>query len=189
MTNNPNFDDDFEDWEDDADLFYKEDCPELLKLRKTRYESNPSDPYNQYRFAEALILNKYYIQAIGFLTPIYNDDPEFIDIIHLILDALFAQGKTEIGFKWIDIPEVLRLDNKTKDLCTEILKNKRKPLPLFELHARLMLTDAYLTFNELELAKFLKTDNNFDIQGEEPFLDCKLKKSKQKSQSPQSPKK
>jgi len=180
MTNDFEYENDFEEWEGDADLFYNEDWDGLVQLRKKRLELNPSDPNTQYRFGEALILNNKYDEAIEFLTPIYKDNPEFVDIIYLILDALFGQGKTEKDFNWIREPDILRLDNRTKDICFKILKNKRKRFPVTELYIQLILTDSYLTFNDNELAVYLKMDNNFDVDGDESFWDCKLNKTKMK---------
>jgi tetratricopeptide (TPR) repeat protein len=181
MTDNYDYDNGFEDWEADANLLFKEDWEGLLKLRKDRYELNPSDPDAQYHLGEAFILSKKYEEAIKFFTPIYNEDPENGNVIHQILDVLFLQGKTEKDFKWIMMPEILRLDNKLKEQCFKILKNKRKPFRLAEVCLQLMLNDAYLAFDENELAEFLKMDNNFDIEGEESFWYCKLKKVKIKN--------
>jgi len=67
-----NFYDDFEDWEDDANLFYKEDWKGLLQLREERARRHPEDLSAQQRYGEALILNKKYSEAIEFLTPLYQ---------------------------------------------------------------------------------------------------------------------
>ena len=173
------FEDDFEDWEGDAYFYEKEDWVGLLKLRKERYELDPDDHYSQYRLGQALIFNKKYDEAIEFLTPVYKEDPEFDDVIHLILDALYEQGKNENDFKWISIPTILRLDDKTKDLCFQLLKNKRKRISVTDLYIQLLIPGAYLKFDESEFAEYLRKDIGFDFEGDETsFWDCKVKIAK-----------
>jgi len=80
----------------------------------------------QWRYGEALVYNQELNSALEFLTPIYKRDPEHMDVIHSILDALYGLRKTENDFEWIEMPIVLKLDEHTKKLCEDFLKKKRK---------------------------------------------------------------
>jgi hypothetical protein len=155
-----------EDWEEDYQLFEKEDWKGLLKLRKIMAERNTDDIYAQWRYGEALILNKQYKAAIEFLTPIYKEEPDYLDVVHTILDALFESGKTENDFDWIKKPEIMRLDKTTLDHCENLLKGKRKGIPVYQIHADLSLPGAYLTFDEEELLDALSKDERFSITGD-----------------------
>ena len=97
--NSENDYDDFEDWEDDANLFYKEDWIGLLQLRQERARSQPEDLYAQQRYGEALVLNRKFLEAIDFMTPFYQIYYEEGFGIHEIMDALTGLGKTEKDFK------------------------------------------------------------------------------------------
>lgn len=171
----------FEDWEDDYNLIQKKDWIGLLKLRKARANKHPHDIYDQWRYGEALVLNKKFNEAIEFLTPIYFENPDFDDVIHIILDALFSQGKTENDFKWIEKPLILRLDSKIKDMCADFLKNRRKEISLTEVYNHLLIKGAYLGFNETELGDNLIKDSRFEFEGDKSyFWDLKVKLSKKK---------
>ena len=156
---------DFEDWEADALFYENEDWVGLLKIRKERYELSPHDEYAQFRYGEAMVFNEKYQEAIDFLSPVYLENPEFIDVIHTILDALFKQGKTENDFKWVKLPYILGLDENTKQICIEELRKKRKKFSIAELYGQLLITGAYLRFKEIELAEYLKMDNRFCLEG------------------------
>lgn len=182
LTNIDGYNDGFEDWEDDYNLIQKEDWTGLLKLRKERAKKNPNNIYDQWRYGEALVLNKKFNEAVEFLTPIYFKNPDFDDAIHTILDALYSMGKTENDFNWMGKPFILKLDKKTRDLCVDFLKNRRKRISLSEINNHLLIKGAYLTFNESELANDLMNDPRFDIIGDKSyFWDLEVKLSKRKS--------
>ena len=100
---------DFEEWEGDYQLIQEEDWVGLVKLRKWKAEKNPGDLHCQWRVGEALVFNQEFKQALDFLTPIYKKEPEYGDVIHSILDALYGLGKTENDFDWIEKPAYNRI--------------------------------------------------------------------------------
>ena len=173
---------DFEEWEDDKILFEKEDWVGLLKLRHKRAEKQPSDLYAQQRYAEALILNKKYKEALDLVSPLYQENHESGFGISEILDALFGLGKTEKDFSWISKPSILRLDQNTLDLCIEYLKGKRKYVSVTNIYVKLIMHADYSTFNEKQLAEFLlKNSQTFDFTGNKEYywdIELKLKKKK-----------
>ena len=63
--------------------------------------------------------------------------PDNIDYQHLILDAIFALGKTENNFVWIEKPAILRMSDDILDFCYEFLRRKRKPRSVLELLTQL----------------------------------------------------
>jgi hypothetical protein len=167
---------DFEEWEGDYQLIQEEDWAGLVKLRKQKAKIFPFDLHMQWRYGEALVLNQEFKQALEFLTPIYKNEPEFDDVIHSILDALFGLGKTEKDFDWIEKPLVLNLNNETKSLCKDFLKKKRKPIPFLSLYEHLILQSHYLSFKEKDLCEYLKTDELFEFSSDEKeFWDVDVK--------------
>jgi len=167
---------DFEEWEGDYQFIQEEDWAGLVKLRKQKAEKNPHDLHRQWRYGEALVLNQEFNLALEFLTPIYKREPEHMDVIHSILDALYGLGKTEKDFNWIEKPIVLKLNDETKDLCKDFLKNKRKPIPFTSLYEHLIFQSYYLTFKEKDLYVYLKTVGLFKFSGDEKeFWDVDIK--------------
>jgi len=173
---------DFEDWEGDKILFEKEDWVGLLNLRQVRAKKQPSDLYAQQRYAEVLILNKKYKEALDFIGPLYEENHEFGFGISEILDALFGLGKTENDFEWITKPEIFKLDKRTLNRCIEFLKGKSKYASMLDVYGKLLMQADYLAFNEKELTEFLIQDTMpFDFTGNKEFfwdIEIKLKKKK-----------
>ncbi|HED05586.1 MAG TPA: hypothetical protein ENI61_02745 [Ignavibacteria bacterium] len=137
--------------------------------------------HSQWSYAEALIFNQEFNKALEFLTSIYKREPNYPDVIHSILDALFGLGKTENEFDWIENPVVLKLNNETKDLCKDFLKKKRKPISFLSLYEYLIIEFDYVKFPESDLYKYLKTDVFFefsDIKKEFWDVDIKLLRKK-----------
>ena len=170
--------DDFEDWEDDANLIDKEDWKGLLQLREERARSSPEDLCAQQRYGEALVLNKKYSEAIDFLTPLYRIHYDEGFGIHEIMDALIGLGKTEKDFNWVTEPKVYRLNKQTLDLCIKTLKGKRKHLSIFNIYETFLYDADYIAFNEDNLSEFLlKYPEIFSFIGDRSFpqfLEVKL---------------
>lgn len=170
---------DFEEWEGDYQLIQEEDWVGLVKLRKWKAENNLGDLHYQWRIGEALVFNQEFKQALDLLTPIYNKEPEYSEVIHSILDALYGLEKTENDFDWIEKPTVLKLDDETKNLCKDFLKNKRKPIPFLSIYENLLFQSDYLAFKEIELCAYLKNDEQFEFSGNALYfwdVDIKLLK-------------
>jgi len=159
-----------EEWEGDSLLIEDEDWPGLVKLRKQRAEKRPSDFFSQWSYGEALIFNKEFKQAIEFLATIHKKDPYYPDVNRSILEALDGLGKTENDFEWVEMPVILELNDKTKKLCKDFLKKKRKPISFLSLYEYLMIEFDYMKFQEEELFKYLKSDNSFEFSGNEEYL-------------------
>ncbi len=177
--NNESYNYDFEEWEGDYQLIQEEDWAGLVELRKQKAEKYPYDIYNQCRYGEALVLNHDFEKALALLTPIYKNNPEHGDVIHSILDALYGLGKTENDFDWIEEPIVLKLNDKTKNICINLLKNKRKPIPFLNIVEHFTLQSYYLTFKENDLYIYLMADISFEFSGDKSVfwdVDVKLKK-------------
>jgi len=75
---------------------------------------------------EAYVLNGEYEKTIEFLSHHHKKHPWNIDFQHVILDALFALGKNENDFDWVEKPVVLRMSDDILDACYHFLKPKRK---------------------------------------------------------------
>jgi len=165
---------DFEEWQGDYDLIQEEDWTGLVLLRKRKAEKNPNDLQSQWRYGEALVYNQEFQMALNLLTAIYKKEPEYYDVIHSILDSLYGLGKTEDDFEWVETPIVLKLDDQTKEMCEEVLKNKRKPISYYQLIEPFIIKSHYITFKGEKLFDYLKKDGRFKFSNEEYFSDVKV---------------
>ena len=141
----------------------KEDYAGLVRYCRQRAERFPDDPYAQFYLGEAYVLNGEYEKAIEFLTQHHKKQPWNIDFQHVILDVLFALGKNENDFNWIDRPVVLRMSDGILDACYEFLKPKRKSRSVLEIHTN-FVTKGYLLFTEDELFKALVEDERLSLK-------------------------
>ncbi|MBU0991285.1 MAG: hypothetical protein KJ737_02225 [Proteobacteria bacterium] len=153
----------FEDWEKDYELLENKDYRALVHIRKERVKNFPDNEFAQYYLAEAYILNKEYIKALHYLWDVHKDQPERIDIQYLIIDALYAIGKSENDFHWVKKPRVIKLTHDFINSCYDFLKNKRKPRSVDELYAH-FIYDGYIHFSREELLKNLIQDGRFNIE-------------------------
>lgn len=151
--------------EADYYLLEEEDYAGLIEHRRARAERRPDDPYAQSALGQAYVLNGEYQKAIDFLSDHYRGFPENTDYEHTILDALFALGRDENDFDWVEKPVVVRLTQEVLDACYDYLKPKRKPRSGGELYLEL-ITKGYLLFDERQLIEALKADERFSTSDE-----------------------
>lgn len=161
---NEDYDDDFEEWESEAEFFDKGDWKSLVKYRYKRALKNPDDIYCQWCLGEAYVLNEEYEKAIEFLIPLHECEPEDPNIQYSLLDALFATGKDENAVRWICPPTVLRLGEEISIFCYNFLKKKRKPRTVAEIYLEIY-AEGYPAFKEEELKKHLFEDARFILSG------------------------
>jgi len=153
---------DFEAGVEHQKLIDNEDYPGLVRSCKQIAKRNPGDLYAQYHLGNAYVLNGEYNKAIEFMADHHKKHPWNPDYQHVILDSLFALGKTEDDFNWIERPEILRMSTDIIDTCYEFLKRKRKPRSIMELYT-LFVTEGYLLFSEKDLLKALLNDERFKV--------------------------
>jgi tetratricopeptide (TPR) repeat protein len=157
---------DFEEWELPAELHDKEDFPALVEYWKRRAKQLPDDLYSQYELGDTFVLNGEYEKAIEFMSEHHRKHPGNTDYQHVILDALFALGKTEDDFEWLEKPVVLRMSQEIVDTCYELLKRKRKPRSVIELYMQFIMK-GYLLFSEQDLLEALVKDGRFDVENQD----------------------
>jgi tetratricopeptide (TPR) repeat protein len=157
---------DFEDWEPDYDLCMREDWPELVRYRERVARRAPDNLYAQGRLGEAYVLNGEYERAIEFLSELYHEHPYYTDAEHYLLDALFALGKNENDFDWVEEPVVLRLSDELLDTCYSYLRARRGSRTVGEIHGW-FFSKGYVAFDEAQLFEALKADDRFDVELEE----------------------
>lgn len=161
--------DDFEEWETDYELREKEDWPGLVEYCKQRAERLPDDPYAQYYLGEAYVLNGEYDKALEFLSEHHRRQPWNPDYHGVILDALYALGKSEDDFDWVQKPVVLRLSREVLDACYEFLRSRRKPRSVNEIRLRFVM-EGYVLFTEEDLLKALLEDGRFVVEDADAVL-------------------
>ena len=161
--------DDFEEWETDYELREKEDWPGLVEYCKQRAERLPDDPYAQYYLGNAYVLNGEYDKALEFLSEHHRRQPWNPDYHGVILDALYALGKTEDDFDWVQEPVILKMSTEILDACYEFLRSRRKPRSVNELYTRFVM-EGYLLFTEEDLLKALLEDGRFVVEDADAVL-------------------
>ena len=166
--------DDFEEWEIEDEFREKKDYPGLVEYCKQRAERLPDDPYAQYYLGEAYVLNGEYEKAIDFLSEHHKRQPDNPDYHHVILDALYALGKTENDFEWVEKPVILRMSTEIVDACYEFLRSKRKPRSVNELYIRFVM-EGYLLFTEEDLLKALLEDSRFVVENSNAELFAEIR--------------
>jgi tetratricopeptide (TPR) repeat protein len=177
----PDYDDeyDFESWEGYQEFLDKEDYPGLVRYCEQEARRAPDDPWVQYFLGEAYNLNGEYQKAIEFLADHHKRTPCDVNFQQVILDALFALGKTEDDFAWSKKPVVLRMSSDIVDSCYEFLKRKRKPRDVMELHT-LFVYDGYLRFTEEDLLQALLKDGRFDVENPDDVFDAEVRVMRKK---------
>jgi tetratricopeptide (TPR) repeat protein len=155
-----------EEWELPAELRDKGDFPALIEYCKRRAKQQPDDLYSQYDLGDAFVLNGEYEKAIEFMSEHHRKHPWNTDYQHVILDALFALGKTEYDFEWLEKPVVLRMSQEIVDTCYELLKRKRKPRSVIELFMQFIMK-GYVLFTEQDLLEALEKDGRFDVKNQD----------------------
>src|SRR3989338_6778557 len=168
--------DDFEEWETDYELREKEDYPGLVEYCKQRAERLPDDPYAQYYLGEAYVLNGEYDEALQFLSEHHRRQPWNPDYHGVILDALYALGKTEDDFDWVQEPVILKMSTEILDACYEFLRSKRKPRSVNELYTRFVM-EGYLLFTEEDLLNALLGDSRFVVENADAGLFAEVRVS------------
>ena len=174
--------DDFESWEPYAKLVEKEDYSGLVRYCKKIAEQFPDDLYAQYYLGDAYVLNGEYDKAIEFLSEHHRKHPWNRDYQHVILNALFALGKTENDFYWVEEPIILRMSEDVVDACYKFLIVKRKPRPVFLIYTE-FVTEGYLHFTEEDLFNALLNDKRFIVEklDEGPiFAEVKVNRKRKK---------
>lgn len=154
--------DEFEEWEGDYDFIEKKDYQGLLKYRRRIAAERPDDFDAQIKLGEAYNLAGNYTKALEFLSTLIKEAPSHDDIQYYILDALFATGRNENDFDWIEKPVEVKLTKDVLDTCYNFLKPKRKPVSLSEL-STIFILKGYVTFSEEELLNALADDKRFAI--------------------------
>ncbi|HUT93254.1 MAG TPA: hypothetical protein VMY37_27565 [Thermoguttaceae bacterium] len=157
--------DDSESWEVHSELLDRKDYPALVQYCEREVARKPGDLYAHGRLGEAYILNGQYQKAIDSMRERHREYPDVEDFKYIILDALFALGKTEDDFPWVEAPTIIRLGSAVIDDCYEYLRPKRKPRSVDELHTRLLMR-GYVAFTHEQLMQALADDQRFIVQSE-----------------------
>ena len=155
--------DDFEAWESYTELLEKEDYPGLVRYCEQEALRRPDDLYAQYYLGDAYFLNGEYERAIKFMSEHHRKYPWNVDYQYVILDALYALGKNENDFDWIEKPVIFRMSGDIVDACYEFLKPKRKPRSITEIYLE-FVPKGYLLFTEEDLLNALLGDKRFIIE-------------------------
>ncbi len=161
-----NFDDgsiDFEAWEVHAELLEKKDYPGLVEYCKGKVSRRPSDLHAHIRLGDAYLLNGQCHDVIHDMGECHRKYPDIDEFSRLILDALYALGKTEKDYAWVEKPYILRIGQEVLDACHDYVRPKRKPREVERLWIELM-PKGYLKFSSEDLLKALIDDDRFVVK-------------------------
>ncbi len=153
----------------DSELYYSGKLNEWLEFRKKQLELHPNDHGDRYRYAEALIANNKYKQALNNLQKFHEDDPEDEDFNQQILNCLRKLNMNKDDFDWKVKPNSLSLNQELELLILQNLKNKRRRRRrLYDIYLDIMIRNL-LEFDEVELLKFLQVSQYFEVDGSEYY--------------------
>ncbi len=147
-------------------LLEAEDYSALVDFLERVVDRRPDDAFSAKDLGEALVLDDQAERAIELLGPIHRRHPHFEDVQFVLLDALFALGRDEHSFDWVQEPVVLRLDAATVDRCLGMLILRTRPVFVASLYDEL-LVEGYLAFDEERLLEALHHDSRVSVKGEQ----------------------
>lgn len=154
----------------DSELYYSGKLEEWLEFRGKQFEFYPNDHGTRYRFAEALILNNKYKEALQYLEKFHKDEPDDDDFNQQILDCLRKLDVEKKEFNWKVKPHSLSLNLELELLIIEKLKSKRKrKRNLKDIYLDMMIGNL-LEFDEEELMHYLKGSQYFKVEGNEFYV-------------------
>lgn len=157
----------FEAWEIPYELHERQDYAGLVAHYQAVVEWEGRDRNSLYDLGEAYVLNGEPEKAIELLAAPHRQDPRNKEFQRVILDALFALGKDETGFDWVERIPVYRLDDSSLlDRCHAFLKPKRLPRDAEELRLELEL-EGYCAFSREELLEAIRRDRRFVVEDDE----------------------
>lgn len=151
--------------EEHSALLHRRDYEGLLQLCRLRLARSPHDSSAAAEVAEAYVLAGRCAEALAFVRPYYEADPENFDFQACILDALAGLGKAWDEFPWKLAPTVIRMSDGVLDECYRFLRPKRKPRSVGELYGR-FISRGHLLFSEDYLREGLRADGRFVVTGE-----------------------
>ncbi len=154
----------FEAWEIDYELHQKQDYAGLVAHYRAVVEWESGGHHGLFNLGEAYVLNGEPEKAIELLREPHRQSPRDEEFQHVILDALFALGKDETDFDWVERIPVYRLDDSSfLDRCHAFLKPKRQPLDAEGLRLKVGI-DGYCVFTPEELLEAIRRDQRFVVE-------------------------
>ena len=168
--------DDFESWEAEYYYLNTKDYEGLVKFREENLKLTPDDHYSIWSLGEAYNLNGEHLKALEFFTARYKDIYEDPNVEYSILNALFALGKNENDYQWIENPRVIRM-KEAIEIGYNKIKRKIKYISANEFYTNVMI-EGYLPFTEQEMYESLLEDERFDIVKADEVYNAKMKVKK-----------
>ncbi len=144
-------------------LIEDEDYAGLVEYLEGAVARRPDDAYARTDLGEAYVVNGEPGRALELLAPLYARAPHFEAVQWVILDALFAGGRDETAFDWVEVPAVVRLDDRTLDACFSDLERRGRPEDVEGLYSRLLCC-GYCAFAEDDLLSALRRDGRFTVE-------------------------
>ena len=130
----------------------RQDYAGLMRLCRQRLERFPDDHGAALDVADAYVQAGQFEEAIAFVRPYYEADPEDFDFQHCILAALAGMGKAWEEFPWKSPLPVVKMSRGVLDECYRFLLPKRKPRSVWELYER-FITRGHLLFSQDDLLR------------------------------------
>ena len=139
-----------------------EDHEGLVAYLEKIVARRPDDAYALKDLGEAYVLKGEPEKALELLAPLHRRAPHFEDPQWVILDALFALGRDEVSFDWLEQPTVVRLDARVLASCQSYLRRRGRPTDVRDIYSEL-LCEGYCAFTERELLEALRRDGRFEV--------------------------
>ena len=96
-----------------------------------------------------------------------KDKSKIIESPNSLREATTSYDEDDLyDFEWLEKPVVLRMFQEIVDTCYELLKRKRKPRSVIELHMQFIMK-GYLLFTEQDLLEALVKDGRFGVENQD----------------------
>jgi hypothetical protein len=148
--------------EECSELMDRQDHAGLIRCCRQRWERHPDDPCAVADVADAHVRAGQFEQAIAFVRPYYDADPDNFDFQASILESLAGLGKSWDEFPWTSRPPIIRMSGGVLDECHRFLRPKRKPRSVFEVYEQ-FLPRGHLLFSEEDLLRQVRADERLVV--------------------------
>ena len=149
--------------EDETELIDKADWAGLVRVREADLARDPGSHDLRLLLAVAHARAGSHDRALRHLTRLHRLRPWDELVQDYALESLFASGRTEHDFPWIDPPLVARIEEPYLARLHELMLESDRWWPLFDL---MLSTNAcaFLTFDDDALLAALEADPRFAIR-------------------------
>lgn len=148
----------------ETDCYMRQDWRELARLREAQLARHPEEPEVRLALAEAYLQCGELPRALELAGECHKANPGSPEVEGLVLEALYALGKTERDFDWAgSVPSVQHLDQGLVEKILARVEQSPEGVELAVLYYGLSC-EAFLPFELEALARVLQGDPRLVVE-------------------------